>query len=555
MKRIIVLLFTLFSQGLTAQVVYEHVSKNTIYEFLDEMATMKVVEINTAIKPYTREFIAQKLKEIKENESKLNKRQKGELKFFLRDYTKELGPDDQWDVIGRKVIGKNRVKFKERAKRVDMFYYKDTNFNITVNPILGMKAWNTESGLVTHTFGGAEAFAYAGKHLGIYANLRDNQLSTSMLGASYLVQGTGGRFKGASVGTENRNAREFSEMRGGITYAWKWGHIGLIKEHNVWGNNYNGANILSNRAPSFAQVKLNLKPAKWIEFNYFHGWLSSMVIDSSRSQNYGNGPAQNYVPKFLAMNMFTLKPLKGLYLNVGNSMIYSQSFNAGYMIPFIFYKSLDHTYNSLGNAAMFFDVSIRSLKKVHFYFTGYLDELSIGRMFNKQTHSNFWSGKAGVRVNNVIPNTVVTAEYTRTNPITYKHYNPETTFENTGYNFGHYLRDNAQDIYLSITYKPLPRLHVSAFFNQANKGPDYPDDRVTKNPNTGKTYVLGLPFQESLIWESTTLGGSVNYEVLNDVHIRLAANYTNVWDPTKLYTPEVFSGKQVSIAATLCWGF
>ncbi|MBL0342212.1 MAG: hypothetical protein IPP71_15660 [Bacteroidetes bacterium] len=40
------------------QVVYQHVDNTSIYEFLDEMANMKFIELNSAVKPYSRIFIA-----------------------------------------------------------------------------------------------------------------------------------------------------------------------------------------------------------------------------------------------------------------------------------------------------------------------------------------------------------------------------------------------------------------------------------------------------------------------------------------------------------------
>jgi hypothetical protein len=549
------ILFTATQQTTYAQIVFENTAKSTIYDYLDEMSNIKLIELNSSIKPYSRQLIAEKLREVNEQKDKLNKRQLGELTFFMRDYVKELNGTNQWDWFGRKVIGKNRVKFKEREKRVDLIYHKDSLFNITVNPIAGIQIWNNKNGMMMHRWNGAEMFACVGKHLGIYGNLRDNYESKEISGPQFLNQRMGGFFKGATAGFDNRDAREYSELRGGITYGWKWGYLGVVKESNVWGNNYNGSNILGNRNPSFAQIRLNIKPAKWFELNYFHGWLASKVIDSSRTQIYGTGPSQSFVPKYLAMNMFTLKPFRSFYVNIGNSIIYSRSINAGYLIPFIFFKSLDHTYNTLGNSQLFFDVSIRSIRKVHLYFTGYIDELSFGRMFSKTLNSNFWSGKAGIRLSNVIPNTTLTAEYTRTNPIAFQHYNPETTYESTGYNLGHYLRQNSQDIYFQIVYKPLPRLHISAFYDFASKGPDYPDNRNQKNPSTGKSYVLGLPFMESIIWQNKTIGGQLNYEVLNDIHIKLAAQYSSIWDPSGKYTPTYFAGKGITSSVTLCWGF
>ncbi len=559
MKKILFacLISCIYFPVIKAQVVFESVTKTTVYDYLDEMANLKLIELNSCIKPYTRQFIAEKLVEVEAKKDKLNKRQKGELTFFMRDYSKELKISPQrWDWLGRKVLGRNRVPFSQREKRVDLIYHKDSLLTFSLNPILGANFYySTTTGLTYQRWNGADMFAYVGKHLGIYANLRDNYLSSDIASPGFLNQISGSQFKFATIGFTNRNAREYSEMRGGLTYGWKWGHLGIIKESNVWGNNYNGSNILSNRGPSYAQIKLNIKPAKWIEFNYFHGWLSSKVADSSSTQNYGTGISTVFVPKYLAMNMITVKPFKTVHLSFGNSMVYSRNINAGYLIPFMFFKALDYTYSSLGNSALFFDISVRSIRKVHLYASAYLDELSISRMRDKERHSNFWSGKAGIRLSNVIPNVTITAEYTITNPLAYKHYNPETTYENAGFNMGHYLRDNAQDAYLQIAYKPLPRLSLSAFYNYASKGPDYVDNRTLKNPATGQYAVWGLKFQESLIWESTTMGGQISYELLNDVHIRVGAQYANVWDPSGKYTPKAFSGKQLSTNCTLTWGF
>ncbi len=57
-KLLFLLLFPLI---INAQVVYEHISRKSIYDFLDELSNAKLIEINSAIKPYSRIFIAEKL--------------------------------------------------------------------------------------------------------------------------------------------------------------------------------------------------------------------------------------------------------------------------------------------------------------------------------------------------------------------------------------------------------------------------------------------------------------------------------------------------------------
>ena len=76
----------------------------------------------------------------------------------------------------------------------------------------------------------------------------------------------------------------------------------LVKDKQVWGNNYNGANIFGGNNPSFIQLRLHLNPVKWFNFNYFHGWLNSMVVDSSRSywvtNSYGTDYREVYHKKY-----------------------------------------------------------------------------------------------------------------------------------------------------------------------------------------------------------------------------------------------------------------
>ncbi len=99
-----------------------------------------------------------------------------------------------------------------------------------------------------------------GKHLGIYASLRDNHEEKMLSGPEYLNTRPGAVYK---------SGQDYSEMRGGMTWAWKWGMLGLVKDHLEWGNNYHYPSILSAKAPSFTQLKLRLSPVKWFEFNYY----------------------------------------------------------------------------------------------------------------------------------------------------------------------------------------------------------------------------------------------------------------------------------------------
>lgn len=517
--------------SLAAQDVYYHVSNREVYDFMDELANEKIIEINSVIKPYTRKFIAECLQKAKESENRLTKRQQKDLDFYLRDFGKEL----------------YHGKFEH--KRFDIFYYNDSLFTFSANLIAGGTRSMGNDITNNYWWNGAEIFSYAGKHLGVYASLRDRHDEEKTADVPYLNKLEGGKYKGAG---------DHSEMRGGINISWKWGSIGMVKDHIQWGNYYSYPNIFSDKAPSFAQLKLYLKPAKWFEFNYFHGWLVSEIVDSSRSYTYNGVQRDVFHGKYIAANMFTIIPWKGVHFSVGNSIVYSDvNVNPAYLIPIFFYKSVDHTYNGITNTAgqnsqLFLDLSIRALPKVHVFYSMYLDDLSINRMF-KENQSNHWSMKGGMRVSNLIPNTFVTIEYTRTNPLCYENDTPTTIFSSNNYKLGHYLQDNAQELYMALSHKPLRGLELMAWYTMAQKGPDYPYIR-TRDPETGMPYVHGKKFLTSIEWEQSIVGFSVNYFILNDIKANLSIEkYTTSGELT--YTHEMYQGDPIVTRLSLSYGF
>ena len=524
-------------QVVSAQEVYQPVS-SSVYEFLDELAGIGAVDLNSVVKPYSRILIAEKLSEATADTNELNKRQQKELEFYLRDFNKELEPE------------------KNFKKRIDLFFYKDSLLTITVNPILGFEYYSNENGNAYHRWNGAEAYGTIGRHFGFSASLRDNGISEDLFGPEFLIQSPGANYK---VNQGKNNTRtDYSEMKGGISYSWEWGSIALLKDNFIWGNNYNGSNIFSGRQPSFAYLSFKLHPVKWLNFNYIHGWLISEVIDSAATYSVNSQARRIYRDKYLAANMYTITPFKRFNISFGNSIIYSDyGVQPGYLIPFFFYKSVDHTYNGTGsnnlgqNSQMFFDISSRQIKKLHLYSSLFIDEIHISKILKKEEHTNIVSVKAGFKLFNVlVPNTAFTFEYTRSNPWAYQHQIATTSFESNNYNLGHYLEDNAEEIYVEFIVKPIRGLHFIVSYTQARKG-----EEVAYQVINGSANVKGLPFIENTIWSNKTGRIKVNYEVINDGY--LYAEYVNGYNVGAIesYTPELFRNNTNTLTLGMNYGF
>ena len=80
----------LLNNRIFGQEVPQSVDNKGVYDFLDELANIQIISINSAVKPYSRLFISQRLKEAEEKQEQLNHRQKKELEFYMLDFGKEL---------------------------------------------------------------------------------------------------------------------------------------------------------------------------------------------------------------------------------------------------------------------------------------------------------------------------------------------------------------------------------------------------------------------------------------------------------------------------------
>jgi hypothetical protein len=175
----------------------------------------------------------------------------------------------------------------------------------------------------------------------------------------------------------------------------------------------------------------------------------------------------------------------------------------------------------------------------------FIDELSVSR-FTKKDEWNFFSYKAGFRLTDFpVSNLSFTTEFTYTYPLTFQHYVPTITFETTGYNLGHYLRDNSREWYVAFDYRPLRTMNINLFFIDAIRGPDYTELGVPR---------LGNPPLDSITWHNTSFGLKASYQVINDLYTWCSLAFSNI-SGDKRWSPEYFYGKKNTFNFGVTLGF
>jgi len=565
-QNLLLLLFVCSLVPIFGQDIPQHISYTRIYDFLDELASDGVIELNSVAKPYTRKLITGKLLDARVKIKELNKRQQDELSFFLNDYALEQNKlsDTRLTLLENRNLN---LAFVQPA-----FQYRDTLFRVRITPLLGMQITRNSNGNIIKRWYGAEFQAMMGKHLSVFGSLRDISFQGDLLARpAYLNDYPGCEYK------ESTSGGDFSDSRGGINYAWNWGSVGLVKDNVVWGDNYHGSNILSGRSPSFPMLTLHLKPAKWFEMQYFHGWLVSNILDSTRyyTDNLDRKLYRN-TNKFMAANLFTFTPVSKLNISIGNSIVYAESnVQASYFIPIAFYKSLDHSLTKgLGienqNSQVFLNISSRNIKHLHLFTSVYVDEVDFSRFMPGSAEKNPISYKIGANLGNFpFQNLSFTGEYTRTNIINYKHSIPAITWASNGYNLGHYLGDNSQEIYLALRYKPIRGLDLNLSYVDAKHGNEYNYIRA----NHAIEKIISQHSLGDITWSNRTVAFNAQYEVFNNAYALVNIAYSNIkgyeltstaidgeirltaQEYLNLFTPEYLQGKHTTVTVGFNFGF
>lgn len=580
--------------GLWAQNIPVALNYTKVYDYIDELITDGIVVNQTALRPYTRNQIADMLMQAQKADSLLSNRQRNELKFYLNEFALE-----------NEMMVDNYIQYTDhRTFSLSLgdpqFSYKSLNnmFKMRIRPILGGDVMLSKKGAIIQRWWGAELQMDIAKHLSIWGSLRDNSWNGNWLNKTYFSSEYE-RIKGAKIhygasqvmpalsplaGVQYKEASyggDFSDSKGGINlYSW-WGSIGIQRENIRWGDAYHSSNILSGRNPAVPMITLQLTPCKWFQFDYFHAWLVSNVLDSTyyylENTTQGGNALPNYRPynKFMAANMFTFTPIKQLSLSFGNSIVYAeQTIQAAYLIPIAFYKSLDHlltkgirTQNQ--NSQAFASISVRPVNHLQLYGSFFIDEIKFSRFKPSEPENNPISYLVGLNWSGwPIDGLSLRGEFMRSYIACYTHSIDVLTWASNSYNMGHYMGDNAQSIYAELAYRPVRGLLLRMSYTNDKKFDSY----AYLRDNISAT-IAQAPFQ-NCIYSNNEFCFDGIYEAHPNMYIRLSIGYNNAQgfdnlkaDPLpseyiatgeeylNAFCPLYYQGKNLTVSGSFSFGF
>ena len=556
--------------SLSAQRIPEMIEYTEIYDYLEELTTDGVIRTNAAIKPYTRDYIAARLMEAQSRDSLLNKRQKEDLQFYLQNYALECDTLPTYYSYGHKHVTQwiTNVSNLSLADPSLHILTKDKIFKMRLRPILGMDLSYNKKGLLMHRWYGAEIQMDIAHHVSIWGSIRDNSWrglggdASKVTKPQFLNNIPGVQYKENSI---DGDGGDFSDSRGGISlYAW-WGSIGIQRERVTWGDAQHCSNILSAHNPAVPMFTIQLTPCKWFQFDYFHAWLPSTVIDSTYyyQENYKDGVTKyNYRPanKFMAANMFTFMPCKYIQFGFGNSIVYAErNVQAAYFIPIAFYKSLDHLltkglHTENQNSQAFATITVRPTDHLRLYGSFFLDEFKLARLKKSNPQKNPVSYLVGFNWSGwPVKGLALRGEFMRSYIATYVHSIKVLDYTSNSYCMGHYMGANSQSINLQLSYRPTRSLRLTLDYTHDTKytAYDYIRGDISK-------IIAQKPFANA-VWKNDEVAFRAVYEVFNNCYAHVDFNYNYAragkTEDLNLYSPVFLQGKNLTFTCGLSFGF
>ena len=506
------ILLLLLSRVSSAQIVWED-PKNSIHQFLSRQAQKGNIEITDFILPLSRKEIAADLTILKDSIHKLSLIEQKELDFYLKEYSE----------FGGRLKDSTTFLKKDQAGRLRFLAVDNPEFMVRGDPVINFETIQGKEKSIFKNSAGIRFFGHVGKRFSFQAYFTDITESGSGIDTIRQFTNETGIVRTANVRPGSKTLN-YTELRGNIAYNWSNGSIALGNDQLLWGYGENGRIVSSDKAPAYPFLRLDYQPLKWFRFHYAHSWLQSGIIDSNRSYPKGNtiygDEREIYVQKFMATHSFNFFPVRGLSLSIGESMVYSDRLDVGYLIPIMFFKAYDqyasrYKINSGSNGQFFFQASSRNhIPKTHLYTSLFIDEIRISEIFNKAKSRNQIGFNLGASVTDVvIPYLTLGMEYTRLNPFVYQNLVPAQDYTSQNYTLGDWIGQNADRLTAWVKYNPLPRLITSIQLNYTRKGQDGNlEDQYYAEPQPG---FLNSPFntQKQMLVE-------IKYEIINQLRVR-----------------------------------
>lgn len=285
-----------------------------------------------------------------------------------------------------------------------------------------------------------------------------------------------GRYDVAS----GNNAYSYFDFRGSLaTNVTKNINVQLGYDRNFIGNGYRSL-MLSDFSGQSLFVKLNTRIWK---LNYTNLFMQLSPTPFEASNDRMN-------KKYAAMHHLSLNATKWLNIGFFESIIFGRPnrYDFAYMLPVIFYRSIEQQNGSPDNANIGFDFKANVARKAQLYGQLMLDEFVKDEVIGSKR--NWWGNKQGFQLGVKyvdafgINNLDLQAEMNQVRPFMYQFRDTTGSYAHYNQPLAHPMGANLREFIGIVRYQPTNKLYFFARVNYWKQGLDSAGYNFGYNPNT-----------------------------------------------------------------------
>ncbi len=491
---------------------------NQVYEFLDRMGVKGILPAySNMMIPLSRKEVAECLRKIDAAHDRLSGAESDFLAKFKAEFSHELGGEGKDDAVLFR-DGFSGENYVDREKY--LYTYADSSISLFVEFL----------GSLEYRHAGGDSYGSTSTTLEQHGGRIRGTLKDRL---GYFLQGTDGTvFGDKSFALTDRTLQGSNKLKEAtstnfdFTEAYlradlSWFNLEFGKERNFIGNGRSDQLLLSNNAPAFDLLKLDLHYG-WFRFLFIHG---SLVKDSASFPGTLPGEPQPS-NKYLALHRFQFTLWDRLTLGLSEMTIYQRtSPEWAYLNPINFYKSAEHAMGDRDNSFLNFDIEYYPVNHLKLYSTLLVDDIDFSKL-----GTTWWGNELGMQGGVLlaeplgVENVDVNVEYTRIEPYVYSNRTDGLAYTNNSLGLGHYIGPNSDQWFFEVQYRPDKRLRTWLGYSAIRHGDNIVENGVVTK-NVGGNVLQGhrdtdsdeAPFLDGLLTRYDIVRLRAAYEPVNNL--------------------------------------
>lgn len=412
-------------------------------------------------------------------------------------------------------------------KQPDLVHVKTKNFFLAANPVISLHgiAENTQNGNNTlfTSSRGIEARGWIAKKVGFYTYFTDNQEGLPSYVNDY-VDSTGA-VPGSDFYTKTGpNKYDYLLARGNIDFEAVKDHINVTLgyDRHFIGDGMRSL-FLSDFSAGATFLRLNTKIWK----------LNYQNLFMELKPQFPRGSDRLLPHKYAAMHHLSINATDWLNIGLFEGVIFDRrdKFEFSYMIPLIFYRSVERSLGSPDNVVLGVNFKALAAKHVQVYGQLMLDEFTSKELV---AGNGYWANKFGVQVGAkyydafTIKNLDLQVEANLVRPFSYTHFDSTANYTHYNQPLAHPLGAGFVELLGVARYQPMKKLYLtlqgmyytrSIDTGTANFGGNIFKDYDTRSSQYGVTLINGVSAKCAL------MSFNASYELRENLFIDLGATH------------------------------